>query len=355
MPQGRPPGARAPADAPPRVDLTGRRIGVTGATGFVGRALVRVLQERGAHVVGVVRNPDRVPQLRADGVELRRADLTDRDSLRSALEGLHALFANAALVSYGQHSKQVLIDTNVRGTENVLHAAADVGVRRVVMTSSASAYRPRSDCSYREDDPLRDRDDRVSRIDYYAVSKGCAERRAWQLARERDLSLTTFRPHQIHGPFDDSSFMLWMRRLMRVPVSLFPTHVYMPSIYVGDLAEVMVRALERPVSEGRAYNAAAEPGTVTYWRLLQAYRKAGGRTARWVLPVPIPIERRYDVSLAKRDLDFENRPLVDGFRQTLLLEQQARERGPRPGQALTTAPSGDSPIRSHEDAIPPTL
>src|SRR5262245_11042771 len=74
---------RAPAGvvAGAAMTLRGARIAVTGATGFLGRYIVDALLARGAHVIGVVRNPGRVPELAARGVELRKADLAERDRL----------------------------------------------------------------------------------------------------------------------------------------------------------------------------------------------------------------------------------------------------------------------------------
>ena len=66
--------------------LAGARIAVTGATGFIGRYIVDVLLARGAHVIGVVRNPAKVPELAQKGVELRQADLSQRDRLPPGVE-----------------------------------------------------------------------------------------------------------------------------------------------------------------------------------------------------------------------------------------------------------------------------
>src|ERR1043166_376544 len=98
------------------MELRGAAVAVTGATGFLGRYLVDVLLDRGARVIGVVRNPDRVPELTARGVELRRADLADR--------------------RWQGHEH-----ANVQGTENVFRAVAAAGVKRVVHVSSVAVYR----------------------------------------------------------------------------------------------------------------------------------------------------------------------------------------------------------------------
>src|SRR5688572_20821225 len=82
-----------------RMDLAGATIAVTGATGFLGRYVVDVLLKRGARVVGVVRNPDRVPELARRGVELRKADLGNTAELAEGFRGARAVVSNAALFS----------------------------------------------------------------------------------------------------------------------------------------------------------------------------------------------------------------------------------------------------------------
>lgn len=304
------------------MDLSRCRIAVTGATGFVGRALVRSLQGRGAHVIALVREPRRARDLARAGVELRVADLRDADALARALDGADAVYANAGLVSIGQHPLDALMDVNVRGTEKLLRAAARRDVGRVVMTSSATVYAPRRDHHYREEHPLRASGGFVTPFGYYALSKALAERKAWRLARELDLELTTVRPHQIHGPFDGVGFTHWTRRIMRSPVAVYPSHLRLPSVYVHDLTEAMCRMLERSAAPGRAYNIAGEPGT-TYWQLLEAYAAAGGHRARWILPVPVPLERRFDTTRAREDLGFTNRPLVESFADLIRREREA--------------------------------
>jgi len=293
---------------------------VTGATGFLGRHLVRVLGELGAEVVALVRRVEKGRALLPPGVALRPADLADPDSLTRGMQGLDAVVANAALVSIGQHRLETLIRDNVQGTVHTLRAAADAGVPRFVFISSATAYRPRGPGHvYVEEDPLLDRDARVGPFGRYALSKALAERAAWDLADERGLSLSTVRPHQVHGAFDGTGFGRWSRRLMGPPVTVFPAYLELPSVYVGDLALAVGRLLARPAAAGRAYNITGEPG-VTWWRLLDAWAAAGGRRAPVVLPIPVPIVRRFDHRRAVRELGFRNRPLVEGFAETLALE-----------------------------------
>ena len=83
------------------MNLRGATIAVTGATGFLGRYIVDALLGRGAHVIGVVRNPRKLPELLHKGVELRQADLAAPEHLKQAFAGAEAVVSNAALLSLG--------------------------------------------------------------------------------------------------------------------------------------------------------------------------------------------------------------------------------------------------------------
>jgi nucleoside-diphosphate-sugar epimerase len=297
------------------MELKGATVAVTGATGFIGRYLVDALQEAGATVVAAVRNPARAADL---GATVRRADLADRAALTAAFDGADAVVSNAALLSFGTGSRHELVETNVVGTQNVLHAARDAGARRVVQLSSATVYRPRSDRFYREEHALREEGGFRLPINDYAVSKASAERAAQRLASELHLTVNAVRPHTVFGAFDSKSFTLWLRRFMSFPVSMFPTHLFLPPVYAGDLARAVCHILER--GDDGAYNVAHRPDEHSYWDLMDAYRQAGGRMPRLVLPVPVPLRLRFSVDRI-HDLGWEPRPLVTSFRDMFRREQ----------------------------------
>jgi nucleoside-diphosphate-sugar epimerase len=299
------------------MDLAGSTVAVTGATGFIGRYLVRALRTRGARVVGIVRNPDKVPEL-GRAIELRRADTGDLQALTAALRSVDALMANAGVVSIGAVSKRRLLAANREGVANALEAARRAGVRRVVLTSSASVYR-RKRGIYHEDDPLLDARDVVTPLGYYALSKALGERAAWEASRN-GVALSVARPGGVYGAWDETGFTAWLRRLLRPPwLTAFPSHLYVPNVYAGDLAQAMAAMLERPVASGRAYNLTGD-AHISYWDMLRAYRRAGGRVPPLVVPVPVPLRFAYNTDRARRELDFSNRDPVDGFAETLSLE-----------------------------------
>ncbi len=119
---------------------------VTGATGFVGSQVVRTLLKAGHEVRALRRSRSATAALDgADGYEPVVGDVLDPASLRAAMQGCEWVFHVAAVSDYWRQSIQQLYRINVEGTRNVLHAARQAGVRRLVFTSSAAAIGIRPD------------------------------------------------------------------------------------------------------------------------------------------------------------------------------------------------------------------
>jgi nucleoside-diphosphate-sugar epimerase len=280
------------------------------------------LLARGARVIGVVRNPDRVPELAARGVELRPADLADRAALARGFAGADAVVSNAALFSLRNRRWEDHHHANIQGTRNVFDALADAGVRRVVHVSSVAVYRARGRGVDEEQPQLTEASPRT-RVNAYAISKAVSEQLAWSLAAARDLALTTVRPCAIYGAFDPN-FTRVCRALLGFPITVIPAFLVLPLVYAGDVADGIARALVRTCSIGRAYNLTGDD--CSFGAFAAAWGAAGGRTA-WVrIPVPVPLRWTFDHRRATADLDWRNRPFVDGLRETF-----AREAGAAPG------------------------
>jgi len=112
---------------------------VTGATGFIGSALVRQLLRRGDEVRAAVRDTERGKGL---GCDVVRCDVLDRRSVRRALDGAERVFHVAGLTSLRAADRRRCFDVNVTGTRNVLEECLRIGVERVVHTSGAGAVGP---------------------------------------------------------------------------------------------------------------------------------------------------------------------------------------------------------------------
>ena len=301
--------------------LRGARIAVTGATGFLGRYIVDVLLARGAHVIGVVRNPTKVPELAAKGVELRKADLSERDRLAAGFAGAQAVVSNAALFSLRTASWREHERCNIEGTRNVMGACVDAGVRRIVQVSSVAVYGLFARGTLHEDTPQLGADTMRLPWNVYPVSKALSEQLAWQLAAEHRLELTTVRPCTIYGAFDPN-FMPVFERVTTLPVSIRPVGMRMSYVYAGDVAEGIALALEHDGSIGRAYNLTGDGET--WQELTDAWRAAGGKTPWLALPIPLPLAPQFDSSRAKRELGWRPRTLGDGIRDTFMRDPSLR-------------------------------
>jgi len=171
---------------------------VTGGTGFVGSHVVRALVERGRAVRCLVRPQSRRDNLESLPVEIAVGDLTDRESLAAALSGVRTLYHVAADYRLWTRDPQELYRANAGGTENLLAAAADAGVERVVYTSSVAALGLTPDGSPgNEETPV----ERARIIGHYKKSKYDAERVAEGWAK-RGLPVVIVNPSTPIGERD---------------------------------------------------------------------------------------------------------------------------------------------------------
>jgi 2-alkyl-3-oxoalkanoate reductase len=287
------------------VQLDKATIAVTGATGFLGSYLVEALLARSARVIAVVRNLDKARVLGERGVELRKANLEDRAALCRAFAGADAVISNAAMIAFTRPRETMR--TNVDGTRNVFEAIGAAGVKRAINISSASAYAP-SPWQKTEASALR-RGRQSALLGAYGESKAAADKLAAELSARHGISLTTFRPCGITGPHDPL-LKPALARFMRLWVAPLPIGTRIGVVHGADVANAVCSALEKPeLTRGKVYN--LQGHTVSLWDLSSAYQQAGGSRPFLRLPLPFPYLLRFDDSLARRELDFVPRPLVN--------------------------------------------
>jgi dihydroflavonol-4-reductase len=112
---------------------------VTGSTGFVGNAVSRSLLQSGCHVRVLIRRNSNPKLLRGLGVEIFYGDLRDPSTLKTALEGCDALYHVAAQYTFFNPNPQEIYASNVQGTHNILKAALELKIPKVVYTSTVGA------------------------------------------------------------------------------------------------------------------------------------------------------------------------------------------------------------------------
>lgn len=118
------------------------KVFVTGGTGFIGAHVVRRLRARGDDVRAMVRDPEKATDLAALGCELVTGTLADVPAMRSGIEGCDTVIHGAAVYEVGIPASEhrAMYEANVLGTENVLRAALDAGVGKVVYVSTVAAF-----------------------------------------------------------------------------------------------------------------------------------------------------------------------------------------------------------------------
>ena len=184
---------------------------LTGAGGFLGQHLVRSLREAGAEVRALSRRPESDAVLAALGAQPVRGDVTDLESLRTAMAGVDTIFHAAADTNTWRPQNAAQTRTNVGGVENLLAAARAEGVRAFVHTSSVSAYSHLVHGVLREDVAERGGESWIN----YERTKFLAE----QAVRASGLPCIVFQPSHILGPGDRHN---WSRLIRLVDQDKLP-------------------------------------------------------------------------------------------------------------------------------------
>ncbi|KAM5573983.1 cinnamoyl-CoA reductase 1-like [Rosa sericea] len=241
------------------------RFCVTGAGGFVGSWVVKLLLSKNCIVHGTVREPtdDKNSHLRkldkaSENLKLFKADLLDYDSLRSAIKGCDGVFHVASPVPSGSvpNPEVELIEPAVKGTLNVLKASLEAKVKRVVYVSSVAAVamnRTWAEGQVLDESCWSDKEYCRNTENWYCLSKTEAESEALQFAKTTGIDLVTVCPTLILGPILQSTlnastlFLIKLLKEGKESLENRPRRI----VDVRDLAEALLMAYEKPEAEGR--------------------------------------------------------------------------------------------------------
>ncbi len=203
---------------------------VTGATGFIGRALLRQLFETGRGVRAMIRPSRRSPRLpKGRNIDVAVVSLSDERAIRAALRGVDVIFHLAGAEWQGRNAN--LLNVDMQGTENLARVAADADVKRIITVSHIGA----------------------SRSSGYPVfkAKGIAE----EHIRRSGVPHTIFRSSLVFGPEDH--FTTSLARLLQTSPFFFPipgsSRTVIQPLWVEDLVTVLLWSLEDEGTINRTY------------------------------------------------------------------------------------------------------
>jgi len=172
---------------------------VTGASGFVGSAIVRQLLNAGHNVRVLLRSNSPRDNIEGLDVEIAVGDLTDTATLKQAATGCSALFHAAADYRLWAPHPQSMYAANVDGTRNIMQAALDAGVQRIVYTSSVATLGIHQDGTPADEETPSALD---SMIGHYKRSKFMAETLVHELVKKEGLPAVIVNPSTPVGPRD---------------------------------------------------------------------------------------------------------------------------------------------------------
>ncbi|XP_027090627.1 cinnamoyl-CoA reductase 2 [Coffea arabica] len=239
---------------------------VTGGSGYIGSWLVRLLLDRGYTVHATVKDlkdEKETKHLEAlEGAESRlrlfEIDLLNYDSIVSAVTGTTGVFhlASPCIVEKVDDPENELLAPAINGTINVLTAAKELGVRRVVVTSSISAIIPSPNWpadKVKNEECWADEEYCKQKGVWYPLSKTLAEKAAWKFAKEKGLDIVVVNPGTVMGPILPPALNASMLMILRLLQGCTNTYedVFMGSVHVKDVALAHILVYENSSSTGR--------------------------------------------------------------------------------------------------------
>lgn len=180
-----------------------KKVLVTGADGFIGSHLTESLLERGYEVKAFAYYNsfntwgwlDTLPKDIMEHIEIFQGDIRDPNGVKEAVKGCEAVFHLAALIAipFSYHSPDTYVDTNIKGTLNVLQAARELGTGRVLATSTSEVYGTAQYVPIDEKHPYQGQSP-------YSATKIGADRLAESFYRSFQMPVTIVRPFNTYGP-----------------------------------------------------------------------------------------------------------------------------------------------------------
>ena len=261
------------------------RILVTGASGFVGRAVLGALKGQPQHELRAALRAERDL---GPGVEcVRIGDIGEDTDWRATLDGRDVVIHTAARVHVMRETAADALaefrKINVAASLNLARQAARAGVRRFIFISSIKV-----NGEGRPDGRPYSGDDEPAPADAYGLSKLEAEHGLRELAAGTGMEVVIIRPPLVYGPGVKANFLSMMRCLSRgMPLPLGAVHNRRSLVALDNLVDLILACIEHPAAANQVF-LVSDGEDLSTSELLQRMGRALGKPAR-LLPVPVPL------------------------------------------------------------------
>jgi len=302
---------------------------VLGATGFIGRSLVKRLVKDKASVRVLVRKREDKQGFESIKVRIFVGDLLDFESLLKAMTGVEIVFNAAGVLPHHRVVEEEYWNTNVEGIKNILRAAVKKKVKRVVHLSTVGIYGETAECA--------DEKTPTAPVGVYAKSKLAGEQIVIQNNGKR-ISTVVIRPTIAYGPGDMRPVILSLCRLIRkgffVPIGSGMN--YFHTVYIDNLVEAIILAAIKKGIGGESFIIGDEPCPRTKELWSSIAKKLDKKIVSFYIPVWVAIllsrpvlmvskkvnffvkDKRYEIAKAKRILGYKPRvSLKEGIARTI--------------------------------------
>lgn len=238
-----------------------KKILITGADGFIGSHLCELLLHEGYDVRAMVQYNsfnsfgwlDTLPKAILAQLDIFAGDVRDPNGVRTAITHCDGVLHLAALIAipYSYHSPDAYVDTNIKGTLNILQAARDLQVQKVIHTSTSEVYGSAQFVPMTEDHPLQGQSP-------YSATKIAADQLAYSFYTSFDLPVTIIRPFNTYGPRQSTRAVI---PTIITQIAAGQRHIKLGALtptrdfsYVADTARGFLAALKSDAGQGEVIN-----------------------------------------------------------------------------------------------------
>jgi len=278
---------------------------VTGATGFIGSALIKRLYSEQIKIITLVRKNSNTTLIDQLGIQKVVGDVTDIHSFINNIKNIDVIFNLAGVVT-DWAPKELYEAVHIIGTRNIFEAAAKNNVKRVVQMSTSEVLRKDNfDCN------LNDKDGIGNPKDIYTKTKIEGEKIGMHYHKIKKVEAVFIRPTWVYGPGDTTlipeiiyqlknGFMVYIKNLKN----------YIPLIYVDNLVDFLLKASYMPNISGEGF-LISDQEKITWYELSEyLVNRLGGRNRKICIPYKLAVNLANILEFFSKNTHKKNRPIL---------------------------------------------